>query len=98
MSGQANNPVLAVLQIKLQGGYRLILILFFLIGIFIGCLILVLIFVFIRFYQGQFFFTEAEFIVSLTVEEHDVHIPLSTPATVAAETGTVGGPDHGLTV
>ena len=93
---ETDDPVAAVLQVEFQGfRFFLPVFVFFLAGVLVFLLFPVL---FLFFQQCQFFFAHAEPFVGIEVEEHDVDVTFSAPASVAPVSGSVAFPDHGLPV
>ena len=59
---------------------------------------LLFVFLFRVFQQGKFFLAHSETVVCVQVEEHDIDIRFSTPASVTAESCAVTFPNHGFSI
>ena len=93
-SCQLDDPVLSVLQIQdelLDFLSSLLLCLHAVLGF-----LLVLFLVLVQLGNVSVFLVFHEFCIVLSIEEHDVDVAFCTPASVAAVSGLVGGPCHGL--
>ena len=101
---QAHNPVLGIVQIQNDGlGILLVrvfpvllILLFFLVPVLL--LIGILFQLLLLLIESQLLLIHTELLVCLQVEEHDVDILLGSPTAMAAVTGPVAEPYHGLAV
>ena len=95
---EAHDAVAAVIKVELQIlcllCFRLLKILLLL--LFLLFLLLLLLIGHVLLSQGTLLLVHAEALVSLKVEEHQVSVRLSSPAAVAAVSGTVAAEQHGL--
>ena len=89
---QAHHSIQAVVEVELErlNGLISLLVVLFIGILFIGVGIVV--------NERCLLLAEAELVVGLAVEEHDVDVSLSAPAAMTAEARPIGAPDHGLAI